>query len=389
MASQNDKRAILGKALEDLVTRARSGRAPCRIGLMAAGGEHSDTEFLSAAAVAMKEDASLTVVGVGPRPAGLVPAGMDWIETGCEGNELAAGMEKALEDGHIQGAVALHYPFPLGVATVGRVLTPALGKAMFVACTTGMSAAQRQQALLRNAVLGMAVARAMGLVSPAVGVLNVDAAPQVLRALNRMAERGYDLRLGQSVRGDGGSLLRGNDLLAGAVDVCVTDTLTGNILMKLFSAFTSGGAYETTGWGYGPSVGEGWNRVVSIVSRASGAPVMANALAYTAAAVRGNLPAVVAEELRRARAAGLDEELAAFEKAAGAAPTETVQAPPAEPTDEEIHGIDVLDLEQAVHCLWKENIYAEAAMGCTGPVVKLAVARLEKAREILKAAGYI
>ena len=81
--------------------------------------------------------------------------------------------------------------------------------------------------------------------------------------------------------------------------------------------------------------------------------------------------------------------MAAFEKAAGAAPTETVQAPPAEPTDEEIHGIDVLDLEQAVHCLWKENIYAEAAMGCTGPVVKLAVARLEKAREILKAAGYI
>ena len=66
-----------------------------------------------------------------------------------------------------------------------------------------------------------------------------------------------------------------------------------------------------------------------------------------------------------------------------------MQAPPAEPTDEEIHGIDVLDLEQAVHCLWKENIYAEAAMGCTGPVVKLAVAHLEKAREILKAAGYI
>ena len=45
MASQNDKRAILGKALEDLVTRARSGREPCRIGLMAAGGEHSDMEF--------------------------------------------------------------------------------------------------------------------------------------------------------------------------------------------------------------------------------------------------------------------------------------------------------------------------------------------------------
>ena len=388
MASQDDKRAILGKALEDLVTRARSGREPCRIGLMAAGGEHSDTEFLSAAATAMKEDAPLTVVGVGPRPAGLIPAGMDWIETGCDGGELAAGMEKALEEGRIQGAVALHYPFPLGVTTVGRILTPALGKAMFMAGTTGMSASQRQQALLRNAVLGMAVAKAMGLTSPSLGVLNVDAAPQVLRALNRMAERGYELRFGQSVRGDGGSLLRGNDLLRGAVDVCVTDTLTGNVLMKLFGAFTSGGAYETTGWGYGPSVGEGWNRVVSIISRASGAPVIANALAYTAAAVRGNLPAVVAEELRRAKAAGLDEELAAFEKA-GATPVAEVQVPPAEPTDEEIHGVDVLDLEQAVRCLWKEKIYAEAAMGCTGPVVKLAAANLEKAREILTAAGYM
>ena len=388
MASQDDKRAILGKALEDLVTRARSGREPCRIGLMAAGGEHSDTEFLSAAATAMKEDASLTVVGVGPWPAGLMPAGMDWIETGCDGGELAAGMEKALEEGRIQGAVALHYPFPLGVTTVGRILTPALGKAMFMAGTTGMSASQRQQALLRNAVLGMAVAKAMGLTSPSLGVLNVDAAPQVLRALNRMAERGYELRFGQSVRGDGGSLLRGNDLLRGAVDVCVTDTLTGNVLMKLFGAFTSGGAYETTGWGYGPSVGEGWNRVVSIISRASGAPVIANALAYTAAAVRGNLPAVVAEELRRAKAAGLDEELAAFEKA-GAASVAEVQAPPAEPTDEEIHGVDVLDLEQAVRCLWKEKIYAEAAMGCTGPVVKLALARLEAARKILADAGYI
>ncbi len=388
MASQDDKRAILGKALEDLVTRVRSGREPCRIGLMAAGGEHSDTEFLSAAATAMKEDASLTVVGVGPRPAGLIPAGMDWIETGCDGGELAAGMEKALEEGRIQGAVALHYPFPLGVTTVGRILTPALGKAMFMAGTTGMSASQRQQALLRNAVLGMAVAKAMGLTSPSLGVLNVDAAPQVLRALNRMAERGYELRFGQSARGDGGSLLRGNDLLRGAVDVCVTDTLTGNVLMKLFGAFTSGGAYETTGWGYGPSVGEGWNRVVSIISRASGAPVIANALAYTAAAVRGNLPAVVAEELRRAKAAGLDEELAAFEKA-GATPVAEVQIPPAEPTDEEIHGVDVLDLEQAVRCLWKEKIYAEAAMGCTGPVVKLAAANLEKAREILAAAGYM
>ena len=103
-------------------------------------------------------------------------------------------------------------------------------------------------------------------------------------------------------------------VLCGAVDVCVADTLTGNVLMKVFSAFTSGGSYETSGWGYGPSVGEGWDKVVSIVSRASGAPVIANALAYTAAAVRGRLPAVVAEEIRLAKAAGMDDELAAFSR---------------------------------------------------------------------------
>ena len=148
--------------------------------------------------------------------------------------------------------MALHYPFPLGVTTVGRVLTPGTGKPLFMASCTGMSAAHRQEAMLRNAILGVAVAKALGITCPSVGVLNLDAAPQVLRALNRMAEKGYPLNLGQSVRGDGGSLLRGNDLLCGAVDVCVADTLTGNVLMKVFSAFTSGGSYETSGWGLWP-----------------------------------------------------------------------------------------------------------------------------------------
>ena len=112
------------------------------------------------------------------------------------------------------------------MTTVGRVLTPGTGKPLFMASCTGMSAAHRQEAMLRNAILGVAVAKALGITCPSVGVLNLDAAPQV-RALNRMAEKGYPLNLGQSVRGDGGFLLRGNDLLCGAVDVCVADTPDG------------------------------------------------------------------------------------------------------------------------------------------------------------------
>jgi betaine reductase len=191
------------------------------------------------------------------------------------------------------------------------------------------------------------------------------------------------------VRKDGGAVIRGNDILAGAVDVCVTDTLTGNVLMKMFSSFTSGGSYETIGWGYGPSCGEGWGHIVSIISRASGAPVIANALAYTAKVVSGKLCEKVAAEITAAKKAGLDEEIATLTPKAAATEEEVIKAPPAEPTDEEINGIDVLEIENAVKCLWKAGIYAESAMGCTGPVVKLPKKHEEKAHELLKQGGYL
>ncbi|MGE9984155.1 glycine/sarcosine/betaine reductase complex component C subunit alpha [Desulfovibrio sp. SGI.169] len=389
MAEVNEsKRALIGAALAELVATARGGGPRNRVGLMAAGSELPVEEFLLGAVTAMRQDSRLQVVGLGPRPAAL-PEGMDWIETpDCEA-DIAAAMEKALNSGDLEGAVALHYPFPVGVTTMGRICTPARGKPMILASSTGISAPQRACAMLRNAIYGLATARAVGIVEPTLGVLNLDAAPQVMRALGRMAEKGYALRFGRSVRKDGGALLRGNDILAGAVDVCVCDTLTGNALAKVFAAFSTGGGYEAAGWGYGPSTGEGWGKVVSIISRASGAPVIANALAYTAQALRGGLPARVAAELRAARAAGLDEELEALLPRAEADAGDAPAMPPAEPTDEEIHGIDVLDLENAVHVLWKEGIYAEGAMGCTGPVVKLASSSLEKAKGLLRSAGYL
>lgn len=384
----DNKRKLIGAALAQLVEQARTGGPRTRIGLMAAGSEHGTAEFVKAAALAVAQDSRLQVVGIGPKPEGALPEGVEWIETACEDHALAAGMEKAMADGVVEGAVALHYPFPVGVATVGRVLTPGRGKAMLMACSTGMTATHRPEAMLRNALYGIAVAKSLGIAEPAVGILNLDAAPQVQRALAKLQEKGYKIHFGTSVRADGGALMRGNDLLAGAVDVCVSDTLTGNVLMKLFGAFMTGGSYEALGWGYGPSVGEGWDKVVSIVSRASGAPVIANALMYTAQAVRGELPQKVAAELKAAKAAGLDEILAGLAPKQEAA-AEEVKAPPAVPTDEEIHGVDVLDLDNAVRVLWKKGIYAESAMGCTGPVVKLAAASYEEGKRLLHEAGYI
>jgi betaine reductase len=274
----------------------------------------------------------------------------------------------------------------MGVATIGRVLSPAKGKPVLIASCTGASATTRLEALLRNAVYGIAVAKTMGIDKPAVGILNLEGAGLVQRALSRMADKGYTVNFGSSVRADGGALLRGNDLLAGAVDVCVCDTLTGNVLIKLFSAFSTGGAYETLGWGYGPSVGDGWGRIISIISRASGAPVIANALCYTAAAVRGNLVERVRMEIDNAKACGLQEAVASV--LPKPADSETVTAPPKEPTDAEIHGVDVLAVEAAVQELWKSGIYAESAMGCTGPVVKVSARALERSEDILREAGY-
>ena len=116
--------------------------------------------------------------------------------------------------------------------------------------------------------------------------------------------------------------------------------------------------------------------------------MIANALAYCGAAAAANLPALVAEEIAAARACGLEEIIAAATPAPAAA-DETITAPAAEPTDEEIHGIDVLAIEDAVRELWKHKIYAESSMGCTGPVVKLNKRNEEEARRLLGAAGYL
>lgn len=380
-----NKRELIGDVLAELVEQARTGGPKIRVGLMASGSELGAEELLQGGALAGDQDPRLQVVAIGPRAPGYDK--LEWIETPPGEADLVSAMESALADGRILGAVALHYPFPLGVTTIGRVLTPARGNPLLIASTTGTSATSRTEAMVRNAVYGIAVAKALGTVTPTVGILNLDGAASVERALVRLSERGYDVSLGSSVRADGGSLLRGNDLLAGVTDVCVCDTLTGNVIVKLLSAFTTGGKYEALGWGYGPSVGETWGKVVSIISRASGAPVIANALCYTASLIRGNLVSCVRRELAAAKRAGLDEILASL--ASRPVSREQVSAPPPEPTDCEIHGIDVLSLEEAVKALWKVGIYAESAMGCTGPVVKVPGTSAERSREVLRKTGHL
>lgn len=375
---------LVGEALKEIIESAKNGGQKVRVGLMASGSEHGAEEIAKGARLALRTSTNVLPVMIGPTITGYED--LEYIE--CEEKDIPARLEEAVKSGKVAGAVAMHFPFPLGVTTIGRVLTPGRGKPMILASTTGTSSTVRGEAMLRNAVYGIATAKALGIENPTVGILNVDTAQPVFRALTRMKEKGYCITFGESSRADGGSVLRGNDILTGAVDVCVTDTLTGNVLVKMFSSFTTGGSYEAAGWGYGPSCGEGWKYVVSIVSRASGAPVIANALAFTAAVIQGGLAEKVADELKAAKKAGLDDEISALTPKTSQA-TEDIKAPPAEPTDDELHGIDVLEIDNAVKVLWKAGIYAESAMGCTGPVIKMPARHIEKAAEILKANGYL
>lgn len=380
-------RKLIGEELAGIVKTARTGGPVTKIGLMASGSELGAEELLRGALEASRSYRDIQVVMIGPKRG--KAQGLEWIETAGDEQAVAQGMEKAIEDGSIDGAVALHYPFPLGVTTVGRVLTPARGKPMFIASTTGTSATSRIEAMVFNALYGIAVAKSTGIENPTVGILNLDGAQTVYRCLRELAEKGYDICFGESVRKDGGAVLRGNDIIAGAVDVCVTDTLTGNVLVKLFSAYSTGGSYESLGWGYGPSVGKNWKYVVSIISRASGSPVIANSIRFTADAVQGQVALRVKDELDRAERAGLEEILSATATAPKASEEGDIKVPPAEPTDEELHGVDVLSIEDAVRELWKHGIYAESAMGCTGPVVKVASARVAEATEILREKKYL
>lgn len=380
MTSLEQKVAGIFLEMADGIETGSFGKKP-RIALTGMGSEHGEENSMAAARAAAAAGVDVVYIGSLEDPA---------VETVAVADDEAGHekMDEMLSAGEIDGAVTMHYPFPIGVSTVGRVVTPAVGKEMFIANTTGTSSTERVEAMILNAIAGIIAAKACGIAEPTVGILNVDSARQVEMALKELQENGYGIKFAESSRADGGCVLRGNDVLKGTPDVLVTDSLTGNVLTKMISAFNTGGSFEATGFGYGPGIGEGYDKLVLIVSRASGAPVLANALKFAGELVKNKVFDIAKAEYAAAKKAGLE---AAIEKRKPKAKVEeaAVAAPPAEPCTSSIPGIDVIDLEDAVQLLWKNGIYAESGMGCTGPLVMMSDANFEKSKELLKEAGYI
>jgi len=372
-----EKVAGIFNELADAIESGQFGEKK-KIGLTLLDSEHGPEELKKAAQMARKNNSDLDVV-----------------EIGCDGEKCSCladaheVMDEKLKNEEIDASVTLHYNFPFGVSTVGRVITPGRGKEMLIATTTGTSDTNRVASMLKNTVYGIATAKSLGIENPKIGILNVDGARLVENNLRELKDNGYDIEFATSVRSDGGVVMRGNDLLMGVPDVMVTDTLTGNMLMKIFSAYTTGGTYEAKGFGYGPGVSAEYDQLVGIISRASGAPVIANAIKYMAEVSKGNLLEVTKQEMQKAKKAGLTDLIEELKSKSETQEVEDVKQPEKKVTGEEIAGIDILEIEAAQKSLWKEDIYAETGMGCTGPVVLIAEEDEEKAREILKEEGFI
>jgi len=358
-----------------------------RVALTLEGSEHGPEEMLRGAELAQAADSSIEVVVIGEK----METDLTFIEAACQktAHEI---MDKMLLSGELDAAVTMHYNFPIGVATVGRVITPAFGRKMFVGTTTGTSDTERTSAMLKNAISSIACAKACGIAAPTVGILNIEGARGLERALIKLQESGYPINFTQSARADGGVVMRGNDLLQGVPDIMVMDSLTGNVVMKVTSAFSTGGSYEALGDGYGPGVGEGYDRIINIISRASGAPVVAGSITYAGALAKGELLKKVAGEFAAAKKAGLGDILAGLAKAGEKgkeSSEEEVKAPPEKIVTEEIPGIEILELEDAVRVLWKLGIFASSGMGCTGPIILVAPEDKEAADKAIKEAGYL
>ena len=191
------------KVFEDLATSLETGRMESRlkIGLTIDGSELG-MAVMKQAAYTSKQKNLFDVV--------LIGSDVDWAKdfkhystTDCQ-KESSELMEELLDSGEIQGCVTLHYNFPIGVSTVGKVVTPALGREMFIATTTGTTSGVRNEAMVLNAINGIIVAKTCGIKQPTIGILNIEGAKTVERSLTELQEKGYEINFGESQREDGG-----------------------------------------------------------------------------------------------------------------------------------------------------------------------------------------
>lgn len=321
------------------------------IALDATGGDHGPSVTVAAARTAVR-DHGLRVALVGPGlddPALGIPAGLDGLTTVPASSTVPMEAEAALgvrdapyasvrvaarlvADGRAEALVSAgHTGATLAAAlldirrlhgvrrpVLAATLPPALGGAVLV--DAGAAPDTTPEALTASARMGAAYARVRGHAEPTLGLLNVGAERGKGSALVREAFEGL-----AAVPGFVGNVEPG-DVLAGAVDVVVTDGFTGNIVLKTVEALarrltsTVSAAAGADRDGPGAAVLLGVGGTVCVAHGAAREAEIVAAL-RTAAALGRDLPAALGRALDGAAAvdgAAAGDAAAAVDAAAGA-----------------------------------------------------------------------
>ena len=261
------------------------------------------------------------VIGMGEHPAAAVRAKKDSsIVVGCRlvKDGRAAGFFSAGSTGACMAAATLVMGRLSGVArpAIATVL-PATGRPS-VLLDIGANADVKPEMLVQFAHMGAAYAQVMlGVAQPTIGLLNIGEEPTKGSAL---AQEAYTL-LSASVPGFTGNV-EGRDIPAGTVDVVVTDGFTGNVALKVLEGLASvlfkeikatltatlpnrlaasvvapsirelKGRLDPDAYGGAPLLGV--DGVCIIGHGSSGAEAIANGVAATARAIRGDLTGTIA-----------------------------------------------------------------------------------------------
>ena len=119
MTSLEQKVAGIFMEMADGIETGSFGKKP-RIALTGMGSEHGEENSMAAARAAAAAGVDVVYIGSLEDPA---------VETVAVADDEAGHekMDEMLSAGEIDGAVTMHYPFPIGLSTVGRVVTPAVG----------------------------------------------------------------------------------------------------------------------------------------------------------------------------------------------------------------------------------------------------------------------
>ena len=129
-------------------------------------------------------------------------------------------------------------------------------------------------------------------------------------------------------------------------------------------------------------------RTILILSRASGVPVVERAIKYAALLSKNDLTKIIKKEYEMIKKAGYEDILASFIETPKK-PIKEFMKPEKEVVTAQISGIDIMDLDDAALELMRNGIYAEAGMGCTGPIILINDTNIEKAIVILEEKEYI